>query len=219
MTQTSYIRARGQCTAGLEYCTVFVFKRIISFHLESHSLRGEWHDIGTIHEDLWPRCTGGHHSHSIYDGLLRDEQSIDVTFQDRGAFVILESGCNVFVDNVSMTAEVTNGTATALQFILATLSMSTNIVNMIMETPSFVNVGKQINITVVNATIEVIHSTAFPPTALILLIASTVSIVNIVRSVADSTIVVSNCRIDRSFIPSTSSSSLNVTARKHNEKE
>jgi hypothetical protein len=112
------------------------------------------------------------------------------------------SDASIHVADVVVTSRVINGTATILGGALAALTMGSNIVYLGIQTPSYVNTGVNISITVVNATLDVIHATTLPPGPLYMLVLSTTSIVNVVRLLTNCSIAVADSHVVRSPHPS-----------------
>ncbi|CUG47401.1 membrane-associated protein, putative, partial [Bodo saltans] len=109
------------------------------------------------------------------------------------------SFATVDVSDVNVTSIIANGTA-FLNGAIAALSMGTSIVNVIMETPSILNIGTNVHISISNCTLIAAHLAAIPLNAFVAVIASNVAAVNVVRSLSNSTIVVNNVHVTRSFL-------------------
>jgi hypothetical protein len=112
------------------------------------------------------------------------------------------SHASIHVADVVVTSRIINGTAPILRSVFAALTMTTHIVYVAMYTPAYVNTGVNISITVVNATLDVIHATTLPTGPLYMLVLSTASIVNAVRSLTNCSIAVADSHVVRSPHPS-----------------
>jgi hypothetical protein len=98
------------------------------------------------------------------------------------------SHASIHVADVVMTSRIINGTAPILRCVFAALTMTTHIVYAAMYTAAYAKTGVNITITVVNATLDVIHATTLPPGPLFMLVLSTASIVNVVRALTNCSI-------------------------------
>ncbi|CUG47442.1 membrane-associated protein, putative [Bodo saltans] len=118
------------------------------------------------------------------------------------------SAATLIVRNVTMWSNITNGTvaSASLPGLVGALTIGTSIVNMLMQRPSYMNVGASVDITVTDCIAYVNHASVVPSSGFIsTMVGSIASIVNVVRSLANCTMTVSNIHVHRQFVASTPS--------------
>lgn len=107
-----------------------------------------------------------------------------------------------------MTSVIVNGTTNEIASI-ASITMCTSIINLLMQAQGYSNVGVGLSLTAVNSSVTAAHSTALPNTPVFYAVAlSIVSVVNIVRALTNSSITVDNAHIHRSFLEPTTTTTM-----------
>ncbi|CUG47238.1 transmembrane protein, putative [Bodo saltans] len=115
----------------------------------------------------------------------------------------------VRISNATLNSAVANGTSinvTKYFLSLTTLTMSTTILTIGMQVPTYVNAGTQLSVTIVNATIDAMHATTLPAASTVILVVSVMSVVNVVRFLENCTMVVDSSHVRRTFVTPSSSS-------------